>query len=160
MKRFKRLSSLLLPAICLLLMSACGPPLGSGGSSLAPIQVLLNSSNTMKQLKSAHFDLNVTSNLLANAASIPTLATPAAGQLNVTITGSGNENLPDRQSLQITIGQNAAGQNINLSEMLLGNKVYIQNTKGQWYVLDKSVLENAIGNPFSGINVDPLSLLA
>lgn len=159
MKRYKQLYSLLLLAMFLLLMSACGPPVGSGGGSLSPIQVLLNSSNTMKQLKSAHFDLNVSSNLLANASNIPTVATPAAGQVNVTITGSGNEMLPDRQSLQVTIRQNAAGQNVNLSEILLGNKVYIQNPKGQWYVLDKSVLENAIGNPFSGINVDPLSLL-
>ena len=113
----------------------------------------------MTQLKSAHFDLNVAGNLLANAFSIPTTATPAAGQVNVNVTGSGDEKLPDQQSIKVIIRQNAAGQNINLSEILLGNKVYIQNPKGQWYVLDKSVLENAIGNPFSGINVDPLSLL-
>ena len=160
MKRYKRLYSFLLLVIFLLLMSACGPLLGSGGSSLTPLQVLQNSSNAMKQLKSAHFDLNVTSNLLANASSIPTTATPVAGQVNVNITGSGDEKLPDQQSLQVTIRQNAAGQNVNLSEILLGNKVYIQNAKGQWYVLDKSVLEKAIGNPFSGINVDPLDLLA
>ena len=159
MNRFKQLYSFLLLAMFLLLMSACGPALGSGGSSLTAVQVLLNSSNTMKQLKSAHFDLNVTSNLLANASSIPTTVTPAAGQVNGNITGSGDEKLPDQQSLHITISQNAAGQNTNLSEILLGNKVYIQNPKGQWYVLDKSVLEKAIGNPFSGITVDPVSLL-
>jgi hypothetical protein len=160
MKRYKRLYGLLLLVIFLLLMSACGPVLGSGGSSLSPIQVLQNSSNTMTQLKSAHFDLNVTGNLLANAFSIPTTATPAAGQVNVNVTGSGDEKLPDQQSIKVIIRQNVAGQNINLSEILLGNTVYIQNPKGQWYVLDKSVLEKAIGNPFSGINVDPLSLLA
>src|SRR5258708_9316987 len=160
MKRYKRLYGLLLLVIFLLLMSACGPALGSGGSSLSPIQVLQNSSNTMTQLKSADCDLNVTGNLLANAFNMPTTATPAAGQVNVNITGSGDEKLPDQQSLKVTIRQNVAGQNINLSEILLGNKVYIQNPKGQWYVLDKSVLEKAIGNPFSGINVDPLSLLA
>jgi hypothetical protein len=43
--------------------------------------------------------------------------------------------------------------------MLLKDKVYLQNPKGQWYVLDKSVLEKAIGNPFAGINVDPLGFL-
>ena len=160
MKRYKRLYSFLPLVIFLLLMSACGSPLGSGGSSLTPLQVLQNSSNAMKQLKSAHFDLNVTSNLLANASGIPTTATPVAGQVNVNIMGSGDENLPDQQSLQITIRQNVTAQNINLSEILLGNKVYIQNPKGQWYVLDKSALERAIGNPFSRINVDPLDLLA
>src|SRR5260370_13574527 len=159
MKRYKRLYGLLL-VILLLLMSACGPVLGSGGSSIATIQVLQNSSNTMTQLKSAHFDLNVTGNLLANAFSIPTTATPAAGQVNVNVAGSGDEKLPDQQSLKVTIRQNVAGQNINLSEILLGNNAYIRNPKGQGYGLDNRVLEKAIGNPFSGITVDPLSLLA
>jgi len=110
MKRYKRLYGLLLLVIFLLLMSACGPVLGSGGSSLSPIQVLQNSSNTMTQLKSAHFDLNVTGNLLANAFSMPTTATPAAGQVNVNVAGSGDEKLPDQQSLKVTIRQNVPGR--------------------------------------------------
>lgn len=158
MKKHKRLYSLLALGALLLLMSACAPVISSGGSSLSPWQVLQNSAKAMKQLKSAHFDLKVASNLLVTAAT-PTTATPVAGQVNVNITGSGDENLPDKQSLQITIGQNITGQNISLSEIALGNKVYIKNPKGQWYVLDKSVLEGVIGNPFAGINIDPSSLL-
>src|SRR5258708_364720 len=123
MKRYKRLYGFLLLVIFLLLMSACGPVLGSGSSSLSPIQVLQNSSNTMTQLKSAHFDLNMTGNLLANAFSIPTTATPAAGQVNVNITGSGDEKPPDQQSITGTTRQNVAWSNINLSHILLGNKV-------------------------------------
>jgi hypothetical protein len=153
MTKHKRLYSLLALGALLLLMSACAPVISSGGSSLSPGQVLQNSAKAMKQLKSAHFDLKVASNLLVTAAT-PTTATPVAGQVNVNITGSGDENLPDKQSLQITIGQN-----ISLSEIILGNKVYIKNPKGQWYVLDKSVLEGVIGNPFAGINIDPSSLL-
>jgi hypothetical protein len=158
MKKHKRLYSLLFLGVLLLLMSACAPVISSGGSSLSPGQVLQNSAKAMKQLKSAHFDLKVASNLQATAAT-PTTATPVAGQVNVNITGNGDENLPDQQSLQITIGQNITGQNISLSEIALGNKVYIKNPAGQWYVLDKGVLEGAIGNPFAGINIDPSSLL-
>ncbi len=161
MKTYKRLYSLLVLGALLLLMSACAPVISSGGSSLSPGQVLQNSAKAMKQLKSAHFDLKVASNLLVTAAT-PTAATPAtpvADQVNVNITGSGDENLPDQQSLQVTIGQNITGQNISFSEIALGNKVYIKNPTGQWYVLDKGVLEGAIGNPFAGINIDPSSLL-
>src|SRR5258708_4098447 len=111
MKRCKRLFGLLLLVIFLLLMSACGPVLGSGGSSLSPIQVLQNSSNTMTQLKSAHFDLNVTGNLLANAFNMPTTATPPPGQFTLTITATGDENLPTPQSIKVTIRQNVSGQN-------------------------------------------------
>src|SRR6266568_2297877 len=157
MKRYKRLYSFLILALFLLLMSACSST--TGASQLTPVQVLQNSSHAMKQLKSAHFGLNITTNLLANVAGTPTTATPTAGQVNVRVIGSGDENLPDQQSLQVTIGQNIAGPNINLSEILLKDKVYLQNPKGQWYVLDKSVLEKAIGNTFTEINVDPLGFL-
>src|SRR5258708_8461970 len=104
----------------------------------------------MKQLKSAHFDLNVTSNLLANASSIPTTATPVAGQVNSNITGSGDEKLPDQQSLHITISQNAPGQNTNPSEILLANKPYIPNPKPQSYVLTTSEFATHTWNPFPG----------
>ena len=159
MKKHRRLYSLLVLGALLLFMSACAPAISSGGSSLSPGQVLQNSAKAMKQLKSAHFDLKVNSNLLANATSVPATATPVPDEVNVNITGSGDENLPDQQSLQVTIGQNITGQNISLSEIALGNKIYIKNPKGQWYVMDKSVLEGAIGNPFAGINIDPSSLL-
>src|SRR5260370_35621850 len=99
MIRFKQLYSFLLPVMFLLLMSACGPARGSGGSSLPAVQGLQNSSNTMKQLKSAHFDLNGTSNLLANASVRPTTATPAAGPANANRTGNGDEKGPSQQVL-------------------------------------------------------------
>jgi hypothetical protein len=106
MKEHKKLYSLLALGALLLLMSACAPVVSSGGSSLSPGQVLQNSAKAMTQLKSAHFDLKVASNLLANNTSVPTTPTPVPNQVNVNITGSGGENLPDQQSLQINIGQN------------------------------------------------------
>ncbi len=202
MKKYKGLYSFLLLVAVLLLMSACtSPVIGSGGSSLTVAQVLQNSSNAMKQLKSVHFSLEVASNVqtIIPATSTGTSATPAVaatptatsatpsataatptavaatatvvpatptaapttlGQVSISITGSGDDNLPNQQSLQITVGQSVTGQHTSLSEVLLGNQVYIQSPKGQWYVVDKSVLERLIGNPFSGINVDPTALLS
>src|SRR6266568_1775806 len=186
MKKYKKLYNFLILAAFLLLMSACSAPVvGSGGSSLTIAQVLQNSSNTMKQLKSVHFGLQVASNVQTTvpvtstgtaatpsattvtptaAAATPTVvpATPtvAPSQVKISITGSGDDNLPNQQSLQITVAQSVTGQHTSLSEVLLGNQVYIQSPKGQWFVVDKSVLERLVGNPFSGINVDPTLLLS
>ncbi len=125
----------------------------------------------MKQLKSVHFDLSVasivqTSNVPTSASptpkttsATPTTATPKPSQVSLSITGHGDESLPGQQSLQITVTQSGTGQNISLSEILLGSKVYVQNPKGLWFVLDKSVLEGFIANPFAGINIDPLVFL-
>jgi len=79
--------------------------------------------------------------------------------VGLSITGHGDESLPGQQTLQITVTQSGTGQNVSLSEILLGSKVYVQNPKGQWFVLNKSVLEGFIANPFAGINVDPLVFL-
>lgn len=132
----------------------------------------------MKQLKSVHFDLSAasivhTSNVPTTASATPTTASatptttsamptttaPVPGQVSLSITGHGDESLPGQQSLQIAVTQSGTGQSISLSEILLGSKVYVQNPKGQWFVLDKSVLEGFIANPFAGINVDPLVFL-
>jgi hypothetical protein len=40
-----------------------------------------------------------------------------------------------------------------------GDKVYIKNPSGQWYILDKSALNGYAGNPFSGINAPDLTEL-
>jgi len=179
MKKRKEPYSFLVLVMILLLMSACSAPvIGTGGSALTALQVLQNSSAAMKQLKSVHFDLSAasivhTSNLPTTASATPTTASatpttasamptttaPVPGQASLSITGHGDESLPGQQSLQITVIQSGTGQNISLSEILLGSKVYVQNPRGQWFVLDKSVLEGFIANPFAGINVDPLAFL-
>jgi hypothetical protein len=150
-----------------LFISACSQPItgpGTGtGSSLTPLQVLQKSANAMQQLKSAHVDLQSTNNLQgANAtattgtpAATATTGTPTPMTFALTITGSGDEALPDQEQLSLTVNQNT-----HLTEIVQGDKVYVQNAQGQWYVLDKSAFQGAVGNPFSGVNFDQNSLLA
>jgi hypothetical protein len=143
----------------LLLISACSPSLGTGNSSLTVLQVLQNSAKAMKDLKSAHIETKTTGTL-------QTLGTPGAqkpttaSSLMFKVSGSGDEALPNEEQLQVTVSQGKNSSPANLAEIVQGEKVYVQNTKGQWYVLDKSELEGFTGNPFSGINgLDPNALL-
>jgi hypothetical protein len=150
----------------LLLISACSPSLGTGNSSLTVLQVLQNSAKAMKDLKSAHIETKTTGTLQTlGTPGTPTTSTstPApttASSLMFKVSGSGDEALPNEEQLQVTVSQGKNGSPANLAEIVQGDKVYVQNTKGQWYVLDKSALEGFTGNPFSGINgLDPNALL-
>jgi hypothetical protein len=142
----------------LLLISACSPSLGTGNSSLTVLQVLQNSAKAMKDLKSAHIETKTNGTL-------QTLGTPGtqkpttASSLMFKVSGSGDEALPNEEQLQVTVSQGNSSP-ANLAEIVQGDKVYVQNTKGQWYVLNKSELEGFTGNPFAGINgLDPNALL-
>jgi len=123
------------------------------------LQVLQNSAKAMKDLKSAHIETKTTGTLQ----SIGTPGTPTpttARSLMFKVSGSGDEALPNEEQLQVTVSQGKNSSPANLAEIVQGDKVYVQNTKGQWYVLDKSELEGFTGNPFSGINgLDPNALL-
>jgi hypothetical protein len=150
----------------LLLISACSPSLGTGNSSLTVLQVLQNSAKAMKDLKSAHIETKTTGTLQTlGTPGTPTTSTstPApttASSLMFKVSGSGDEALPNEEQLQVTVSQGKNGSPANLAEIVQGDKVYVQNTKGQWYVLNKSALEGFTGNPFSGINgLDPNALL-
>ncbi len=150
----------------LLLISACSPSLGTGNSSLTVLQVLQNSAKAMKDLKSAHIETKTTGTLQTlGTPGTPTTSTstPApttASSLMFKVSGSGDEALPDQEQLQVTVSQGENSVPANLAEIVQGDKVYVQNTKGQWYVLNKSALEGFTGNPFSGINgLDPNALL-
>src|SRR5713226_7545113 len=87
----------------LLLMSACGFP--GIGSSLTAAQVLQNSTNAMKHLKSAHLDMKITGNIQTGLAATPTAGNPTPGQTAFTLTVSGDEMLqgqqPDRKSTRL-----------------------------------------------------------
>lgn len=153
-----------MPFLALLLTalfaSACGSTVTSpgSGSSLTPLQVLQKSADAMKQLKSAHVEIQNTSNVQTSGSTsaTPTTATgtPTANNLTVKLTGSGDEALPDQEQLKLTINQGTT-----LSEILKGEKVYVQNTQGKWYVFDKSSLQGAVGNTFSGFNIDQNTLI-
>jgi hypothetical protein len=136
-----------------LLISACSPTGGAGstgGSNLTVLQVLQNSAKAMQQLKSAHIDFSLTGTAQASATATPTSSSPSGA--NFSVKGNGDEALPGEQSLHITTSQGST-----LAEIVLGNKVYIQNTKGQWYVLDKSSLQGVTTNPFSGIDISNIN---
>lgn len=157
--RIKMALPLLASLFVLVLVSACSQSgnvtTTGGGSSLTPLQVLQKSETAMKQLKSAH--INLKSSTSAQVSGLPTATTtgatgtPTTGASNVTlnITGSGDEQLPNAEQLTLSLSQG-----MKLSEIVQGNNVYIQNTQGKWYVLNKSALQGAAGSTFPGINVN------
>ncbi len=154
----KRLPIMLLAMVGLvLLISACSQPGPTGGtqSSLSVGQVIQKSADAMKQLKSSHIDLQSTVNTQTSGGTTTgTSGTPVPANINLSIKGSGDQQLPDQEQMNLTINNN-----VNVSEILQGDKVYVKNAQGQWYVLDKNALQGMVGNPFSGINVDQNSLL-
>ena len=175
-KRYLILALTLISTV--MFISACsqpitGPTTGTT-SSLTPLQVLQKSANAMQQLKSAHAEIqssnsvqssNATATVATSTAtattgtststSTPASSTPIPTTSSLTIKGSGDEALPDQEQLNLTINQNT-----HLAEIVQGNKVYVQNAQGQWYVLDKSAFQGIVANPFAGVNFDQNSLLA
>lgn len=119
----------------LLFISACG---SNGSSSLTAGQVLLNTSSTMKQLKTVH--VNMTLSETIGISGLPTTTTGSSTPSSISINGngSGDEVLPDQASLKFSLG--AFGSNFSFAEITKGQQVYIQNKQGQWYVIDKSKL--------------------
>ncbi len=156
----KRLPILFLAmASLVLLISACSPSISIGGntqSSLSAGQVLLKSAATMKQLKSSHIDLQSIVNTQTSGGTVTTGTTTTTIPENVdlNIKGSGDQQLPNQEQMNLTINTNT-----NVVEILQGDKVYIKNQQGQWYVLDKNALQGMVGNPLSGIRIDQNSLL-
>ena len=157
----------------LLLISACSPTGGgSGGSNLTVLQLLQNSSKAMSQLKSTHIDLKANGSgqaINTNATSTPTTGTStptttttAVNNVTFNLIGSGDEALPNVEVMQFDVSQNGATTTpttSHLEQIVQGDKVYIKNTKGQWYVLDKSALKGYVDNPFSGVKSPDLTEL-
>jgi uncharacterized protein DUF6612 len=140
-----------------LLISACSQPASTGSnssSSLTVGQVLQKSADAMNQLKSSHVDLQSTTNVQTGGGTTTTGATYMAQNVNVQVKGSGDQQLPNQEQLNLTFN-NAT----NITEILQGNKVYVKNNAGVWYVLDKDALQSTLGNPFNGFTIDQNSLL-
>jgi hypothetical protein len=137
-----------------MLISACSQPISTGSnssSSLSVGQVLQKSANAMKQLKSSHVDLQSTTNVQTRGASA---TTGTSQNISVQVKGNGDQQLPDQEQLNLTLDNTT-----NVAEILQGDKVYVKNNQGKWYVLDKTTLQNSVGNPFSGFTIDQNSLL-
>jgi hypothetical protein len=163
---------LLALATTLLLFSACspiGPGTGgtSGGSKLTVAQVLQNSSKAMSQLKSVHIDLKANGtgqalNTTSTTSPPSTTATPITGNITFSVTGTGDEALPQNEAIQFDATQTGATNvptSSHIEQIVQGDKIYIKNAKGQWYVLNKSALKGYVDNPFSGIQSPDLTEL-
>ncbi len=163
---------LLALATTLLLFSACspiGPGTGgtSGGSKLTVAQVLQNSSKAMSQLKSVHIDLKANGtgqalNTTSTTSPPSTTATPITGNITFSVTGTGDEALPQNEAMQFDATQTGATNvptSSHIEQIVQGDKIYIKNAKGQWYVLNKSDLKGYVDNPFSGIQSPDLTEL-
>ncbi len=101
----------------------------------------------MKRLTSVH--LGLTSSSTVQLPTTPSASAPSSGITTMT-TGNGDEKLPGQVALHLTTHVGTTGQSITLAEIVLNNKLYIQNTKGQWYVLDTSKLPGNSSVPTSG----------
>jgi hypothetical protein len=166
-------------ALVLLLVCACNPLPGvaksssgggsssTGSSSLTPLQVLKNSSTAMKQLKSFHIAVQSTDNITssgsaqtlpASAATPVSTMTPSNFNLSTSVSGSGDEAPPNQEQFQLSI--NTMNMNTSMAEIVLGDKVYVQNSQKKWYLLDKSTFQGMGSNPFSSLTMDQNSLLA
>jgi LppX_LprAFG lipoprotein len=139
------------------ILSACGgsdtatPQAGNSttgktNSSVAgetPQQLLQSSNAAMRQLKTTHFEMTTTSQT-SNASS-----RQSSGE---TLKDSGDQIFPDELSMQLTISSTGTSQPTRLAEVVTGQKVYIQNPKGKWYVLNDAAM-NASENPLAAANV-------
>ncbi len=122
-----------------LLVSACGQAGGNtGGSgasvaSLTPAQLLQRTTASMSKLKSVSYTMNS-----ADTMTIPsfTAASSKSQTISTTMKGNGVEVPPADAKLQLSM--NILNQNLNITEVVKGQKVYVQNQKGKWYVMDKS----------------------
>jgi hypothetical protein len=160
---------LCIPLVAVLLfISACSTSIGggnSGSSNLTVLQLLQNSSKAMSQLKSAHVELKANGTgvaVSANGTATPTASggTSTTRQVTFNLAGSGDEALPNQEAMQFDVGQNGASPTpatTHLEQIVQGDKIYIKNARGQWYVLDKNALQGYIGNPFSGIKSPDLT---
>ncbi len=150
---------LALGMMVLLLLSACGSNAsttqeggstagktsGSTSSGKTPQELLESSIVAMKELKTAHFEMTTVTQTSSGSAA----SRQGSG---MDLKDSGDQVFPNELSMQLTINSAGASQGVNLAEVVTGQKVYIQNPKGKWYVLDDAAMD-ASANPLAGANV-------
>jgi hypothetical protein len=127
---------LFVPGVMLLcLLSACGA-ISATGSSPTPTptpksakDLVQSSIAVMSSLKTDHVVSNATSQTTASTATS-----------NTTIKITGDEVLPGQGSYNYTQTATAGSTSLDTSfaELVTGNKLYLQNKLGKWYVLDSS----------------------
>ncbi len=143
-------------ALSLLLLSACASgSTGAAPSTLTPQQVIQKSVEAMKNLNSDHMELKTTAQVNTNGQS-----TGALSNINITANGQGDQSYTNQQQ-QFTLNYNALGQTSTLSEITSGDKLYVKNSQGKWYVISKDAMKNSgvSADPFSNLTIDQNTLL-
>ena len=142
-------SPIFLALVCMmLLISACGKGSSATGgngtpvASLSPAQLLQRTATAMGHLKSVSYTMDS-----ANAIALPNSTTSGSKSLtfSTTIKANGVSIPPTDTKLQLSM--NILNQNMSMSEIIKDQKVYVQNQKGKWYVMNKSTSQiSSLGN--------------
>ncbi|HEY7416699.1 MAG TPA: DUF6612 family protein, partial [Ktedonobacteraceae bacterium] len=152
-----RLLSLSLGMAMLCLLSACSVfGLGAtpqGNASQTPTQVLQSAATAMQQLKSAHIAMNV-----GTTTNGGTTADQQNGTLSVQ--ANGDQLFPNESSLHLSVGAMMGNNPTTFSEIVTGNKLYVQNNQGQWHVIDEGKLTGATFSTIQVSNYNNLLMLA
>lgn len=129
-----------------LLFAACSSATGSGNTpknKVPTLQVLQNSQKAMSKLKSAHVVLNM------KGMGQQTGSTTAPGSVSFSVTGNGDEALPNQEKMQLTTTQSVTNATSHINEIYTNNTLYVQNNGGQWYAINDSSAPNS-GSSFAG----------
>ncbi|GCE48012.1 uncharacterized protein DUF1396 [Thermosporothrix hazakensis] len=159
----KRNVSFLLLALMVFLLAACAPQEGNTQTTQTanetPLEAIQKSVEAMKQLKSAHLELQA-NNQVKNPIQQTPQSMPTTAQtqdITIQVKGNGDVSMPDQAKINYTLS--SGKQNAQLVQIMKGNKVYIQNQQGKWYVLDKEVLMQQAGIPGGPYQLDQQSML-
>ena len=144
----KRLLAVLLGSAAL---AACAAPFGQ---SETPGQALAAAAQKMSQLQSAKFDVNGTVNMQLPPALALLLnqegTGAAAGNLAISLKGSGEVQFPDRMHASMT--SHLGGLTVTTEEILVGGKGYVRNPlTGKWSAAQSTSLSDQLSEP------DPLN---
>jgi len=165
---YKRFCLIVFTITTALLVVACAPgnPGSTSASNYTPQQVLERSAEAMQHITSSQFALDTTLSLSGLPTDLGTeppadteTETAMPSELNITVTGTGVQALPEQMQLDLAI--TAADQTTETSQILDGENVYIQNPQdGSWYVIDRQAFEGSASNLYSGYSIDQQTLLA
>ncbi|HET8912113.1 MAG TPA: DUF6612 family protein [Ktedonobacteraceae bacterium] len=150
MKNVKSLSYMCLPLLMLLLAACSGVGISQGSGTTGSkdsqnvLQVLQKSAVAMKNLKSAHIEMQ-------SSAGVQMTHTDSKTPSNIsfTIAAKGDEMLPDQSKLNLTLVGSGAASNEGINIITQKDKVYVQNPAGKWYVITRNNASKGV-NPLSG----------
>ncbi len=130
LQKYKNHIWLMSLTLLFVVLSACGA--GQGNS---PQQTLANSATAMSKLNSVHFTLQTT---------ISAQSTTSSGGVTATISGNGDVVRPNKVTAKFMLGQNQS-----LAVISTGDKVYVQENNGTWYVTNASTATSGMQKVFS-----------